>query len=62
MDNMISGIIAAVIFVAFVAGLAHSIAEPPFIVIVGIVCIMMGVDVYQSIKSGLAEEKKNKES
>lgn len=57
MDNMITSLIAAIIFIAFTAGLADSISEPPFIVIVGIVILMMGYDVYQSIKAGLEQEK-----
>lgn len=61
MDNMISGIIGSVIFAAFVAGLAESISELPFIIIVGIVIIMMLVDLKQSIKEGLAEEKAKRE-
>ncbi len=56
MDNMITSIIAAVIFIAFTAGLAESIAEGPFIVIVAIVIVMMGIDVYQSIKTGYDDE------
>ena len=60
MDNMISAIIGFVIFVAFVAGLAESIGEVPFIVIVASVCVMLGIDVYQSIKQGLEEEKNAK--
>lgn len=60
MDNMITSIIAAVIFIAFTAGLANSIGEAPFIVIVAIVILMMGFDVYQSIKAGLKEEKEKK--
>lgn len=57
MDNMITSIIAAVIFIAFTAGLAESIGETPFIIIVAIVILMMGIDVYQSIREGLQQEK-----
>ena len=57
MDNMITSIIAAIIFIAFAAGLAESIGETPFIIIVGIVILMMGIDVYQSIREGLQQEK-----
>ena len=60
MDNMITSIIAAAIFIAFTAGLANSISEGPFIIIVAIVILMMGFDVYQSIKEGLKEEKEKK--
>ena len=61
MDNMITSLIAAVIFIAFTAGLANSIGELPFIIIVGIVILMMGYDVFQSIKEGL-QQKKDKNS
>ncbi len=57
MDNLISSILAAIVFIAFVAGLAHSIGEPPFIAIVTIVIVLMSIDVVQSIKRGF--EKKN---
>lgn len=58
MDNMITSIFAAFIFIAFTAGLAESISEGPFIVIVAIVIVMMGIDVYQSIKAGFDDENK----
>ena len=57
MDNLISSILAAIVFIAFVAGLANSIGEPPFIAIVTIVIVLMSIDVVQSIKRGF--EKKN---
>lgn len=62
MDNMITSLIAAVIFIAFTAGLANSISELPFIIIVGIVILMMGYDVFQSIKEGLQQKKDKKSS
>lgn len=62
MDNMITSIFAAIIFIAFTAGLAESIGEAPFIIIVAIVILMMGIDVYQSIKEGMKEEKDKKSS
>lgn len=58
MDNMITSIIGSIIFIAFTAGLAESIGETPFIIIVAIVIVMMGIDVYQSIKAGLQDENK----
>ena len=61
MDNLISGSIAAVIFAAFVAGLAESIGALPFIVIVGIVILMMLIDLKQSVVEGFAEEKAQRE-
>ena len=59
MDNMINGIIAAFLFIAFVAGLAKAIHEIPFIIIVAIVCVMFLVDLFQSSRAGLAEKKIN---
>ena len=61
MDNLISGAIAVVIFLAFVGGLAESIGEAPFIMIVIIVSIMLVIDFYESAKEGLQKEK-NKNS
>jgi hypothetical protein len=44
MDNLISGLIAAAIFIPFVGGLAVSIGAAPFAIIVVIVVAMMLVD------------------
>ena len=60
MDNIITGAIAVVIFLAFAGGLAESIGAIPFILIVVIVGAMLCVDFYQSAKEGLAEERKKK--
>lgn len=60
MDNMISGILGAIIFIAFVGGLAQSIGATPFVIIVILVIIMLLVDLTQSIKKGFREEKKSK--
>lgn len=57
MDNLISGLIAAAVFIAFVAGLAESIGAVPFIVIVAIVIGMMLTDFVESARAGLREEK-----
>lgn len=54
MDNMITGILAAAVFIAFVAGLAESIGAVPFMVIVAIVIVMLLVDLVQSIKAGFS--------
>ena len=54
MDNMITGILSAAVFIAFVAGLAQSIDELPFIIIVGIVCVMLLIDLTQSIRQGFS--------
>jgi hypothetical protein len=59
MDNLITGAISVIIFVAFVGGLAHSIGEAPFILIVAAVSIMLVIDFYQSAKEGLQKEKDN---
>ena len=55
MDNMITGILSAVLFIAFVAGLAESIGALPFMLIVGIVSIMVLIDLGQSIKQGFSK-------
>ncbi len=60
MDNLITGLIAAVIFIAFVAGLAETIATIPFAIIVAIVIGLMLTDFVQSVKQGFREEKKKK--
>jgi len=61
MDNMINGIIGGILFVAFSAGLAVSIHEPPFSFIVAIVSLLLLVDIYQSSRQGLAEAKAKRE-
>ena len=57
MDNIITGAIAVVIFLAFVGGLAESIGAVPFIIIVTIVGIMLLIDFYESAKEGLEKER-----
>ena len=57
MDNIITGAISVVIFLAFVGGLAESIGAAPFIIIVAIVGIMLVIDFYESAKEGLQREK-----
>ena len=52
MDNIITGLIAVSIFLAFVIGLANSINALPFTFIVGCVSILLLIDFVQSIKSG----------
>ncbi len=56
MDNLISGLIAAAIFIPFVGGLAVSIGVVPFAIIVVIVVAMMLFDYYQSARDGLRAE------
>jgi uncharacterized membrane protein len=57
MDNLISGLIAAAIFISFVVGLAVSIGAVPFAVIVMIVVAMLLFDFFQSARDGLRAEK-----
>ncbi len=57
MDNLISGLIAAAIFIPFVGGLAVSIGAVPFAVIVVIVVAMMLIDYFQSVRDGLRAGK-----
>ncbi len=61
MDNLISGIVAAAFFLAFTLGLAQSIGKLPFTIIVAVVGVMVLVDLWQSAKEGLAEEKAKRE-
>ena len=60
MDNIITGAIAVTIFMAFVLGLAESIAALPFVIIVVAVCLMILTDFIQSAKAGLKDEQKKK--
>ncbi len=60
MDNLITGLIALAVFLAFVLGLANSIGAIPFTVIVIVVSAMIITDYYQSAKQGLEKEKNNK--
>ena len=57
MDNLISGLIAAAIFIPFVGGLAVSIGAAPFAIIVVIVIAMMLFDYYESVRDGLRARK-----
>jgi len=57
MDNIITGAIAVAMFLAFTGGLAESIGEIPFILIVVIVGIMLCTDFYESVKEGLQQEE-----
>ncbi len=60
MDNLITGILAIIVFVAFTLGLAESIGEVPFVIIVLIVISMAGVDLWQSTREGLRGEREQK--
>jgi hypothetical protein len=57
MDNLISGLIAAAIFIPFVGGLAVSIGVVPFAIIVVIVVAMFLFDFFQSARDGLRAGK-----
>ncbi len=57
MDNLISGPIAAAIFIPFVGGLAVSIGVAPFAIIVVIVGAMFLFDFFQSARDGLRAKK-----
>lgn len=60
MDNVITGVLSATLFIAFVAGLAESIGALPFIIIVGIVSVMMLTDLVQSFKAQVREKNKRR--
>lgn len=53
MDQSITTVIGAVIFGAFVIGLAESIGAIPFFVIVGIVVLLMAIDSVETIRDAL---------
>jgi hypothetical protein len=57
MDNLITGLIAVGIFLAFVLGLAVSIGSLPFIIIVVIVSGLVLVEFFQSAKAGLKDNE-----
>ncbi len=60
MDNIITGAISVAIFMAFVLGLAGSIAELPFVLIVIAVCAMLCTDYFQSVRESLQSAKQKK--
>lgn len=60
MDESISAIIGALIFSAFVAGLAESIGAIPFILIVSIVIVLMGIDTIEVVKKALKSKKSHR--
>ncbi len=57
MDNLITGILSGAVFLTFVVGLAESIGEPPFMIIVALVAIMMLVDLVQSVRKGFSKDQ-----
>lgn len=60
MDNIITGAIGVIIFMAFVLGLANSIGELPFVIIVVAVCAMICTDFFQSARDSLQTMKQKK--
>ena len=60
MDNIITGAIGVIIFMAFVLGLAQSIGEMPFVIIVVAVCAMLCIDFFQSARESLQTMKQKK--
>jgi uncharacterized membrane protein len=57
MDNIITGAIGVIIFMAFVLGLAGSITELPFVIIVIAVCAMLCIDLFESARDSLRSMK-----
>ena len=57
MDISISAILGAIVFAAFVLGLAQSIGSLPFILIVVFVVGLMAFDTVQVIKEARISEK-----
>lgn len=52
MDKIITGIIGIVLFMLFAGGLAVSIDQTPFTIIVAIIGIMAIYGLYEEIRSG----------
>lgn len=57
MDNLIAGVVSSAVFLAFVVGLANSIDEPPFMIIVALVSVMMLVDLVQSVRKEFSDKR-----
>lgn len=60
MDNIITGAIGVIIFMAFVLGLAESISKLPFAIIVVAVCAMLCTDFFESARDSLRDMKQKK--
>lgn len=60
MTNNITGIFGLAIFLAFIGGLAESIATPPFFVIVLIVGAMALYDLYENIRDARLQAAQKK--
>ena len=59
MDKIITGIIGLSIFIAFTLGLAISIKEIPFKIIVVIICCMAAYGLYEEISEDRKKAKKD---
>ena len=59
MDNIITGAIGVIIFMAFVLGLAESIGALPFAVIVILVCALLCTDFFQSARESWRDMKQD---
>ena len=55
MDNIITGFIGIAMFLAFIIGLAQSIGELPFIIIVGGISMMAVYDFYENLRDARRE-------
>lgn len=60
MDNIITGAIGVIIFMAFVLGLAESISKLPFVIIVVAVCLMLCTDFFESARDSLRDMRQKK--
>lgn len=59
MDKIITGVIGLGIFIAFTLGLAISIKEIPFKIIVIIICCMAAYGLYEEIREDRKNAKKD---
>ena len=50
MDNTIAGLFGILVFLAFIGGLAQSIGQTPFIIIVIVIGAMAVYDFYESVR------------
>ena len=59
MDKIITGIIGLSLFIAFTLGLAISIKEIPFKIIVVVICCMAAYGLYEEVKEDREKAKKD---
>lgn len=62
MDQAISAVIGAIVFIAFTGGLAESIGAIPFILIVTIVIGLVCFDTWEVIKGAIKPNGSNESS